>query len=500
MKEKAKAIQIVGTGSGVGKSVIVAGICRMLAQEGYRVAPFKAQNMALNSAVTPDGLEIGRAQAMQAAACGIEPCVDMNPVLLKPTSNVGSQVIVHGKPIGNMSAVEYYKYKSRIWEKVTQSLDRLLAVNDIVVIEGAGSPVEVNLKKHDIVNMRIARHLKCPVLIVGDIDCGGVFAWLLGTLDLMPDVEKKLVKGFIINKFRGDKSLLTGGLKFLERRSGKKVFGVVPYYTDIKLPEEDSLFFDTRKNDKIKKGGLNIVVIKLPHIANFTDFDILERESGVNVCYTLEKKIISKADCIILPGSKNTLADLAFIDRNTIGEMIKKKAARGCGVVGICGGYQMLGGKVIDTLGVENKTVLRGLGLLDIESYFQKEKITVQVEGKSIFKGFPVKGYEIHHGHTRRLNGCKPVFMLNKRGGKKTSVKDGACNSPGNVWGTYVHGAFDCLDFRKSFLNRLRKKRGLPVSKGKDVFFQDEEYDKVASLLRENLNIKSLSGIIHGER
>lgn len=500
MKKKAKAIQIVGTGSGVGKSVLVAGICRMLAQDGYKVAPFKAQNMALNSAVTPEGLEIGRAQAMQAAACGMEPCVDMNPVLLKPTSNVGSQVIVHGKPVGNMSAVEYYKYKPRIWRKVTRSLNRLLVANDIVVIEGAGSPVEVNLKKHDIVNMRIARHLKCPVLIVGDIDRGGVFAWILGTLGLMPDAEKKLIKGFIINKFRGDKSLLTEGLRFLERRSGKKVIGVVPYYTDIKLPEEDSLFFDTRKKDKIKKGRLNIVVIKFPHIANFTDFDILEREPGVNVCYTLEKKMLSKADCIILPGSKNTLADLAFIGRGGIGEMIKKKAARGCDVIGICGGYQMLGRKVIDTLGVENKTVLTGLGLIDIESCFQKEKVTVQVEGKSIANGFPVKGYEIHHGHTRRLNGCKPVFMLNKRDGKKTSVKDGACNSPGNVWGTYIHGVFDCFDFRGDFLNRLRKKKGLPVIKGKDTVFQDEEYDKLASLLRENLNVKLLSGIIHGER
>ncbi|MCK5216052.1 MAG: cobyric acid synthase, partial [Candidatus Omnitrophica bacterium] len=375
MREKAKAIQIVGTGSGVGKSVLVAGICRMLTQEGYKVAPFKAQNMALNSAVTPDGLEIGRAQAMQAAACGIEPCVDMNPVLLKPTSNVGSQVIVHGKPVGNMSAVEYYKYKSQIWGKIKQSLNRLLAANDIVVIEGAGSPVEVNLKKHDIVNMKIARHLKCPVILVGDIDCGGVFAWLLGTLGLMPNAEKKLIKGFIINKFRGDKNLLTGGLRFLERRSGKKVLGVVPYYTDIKLPEEDSLFFDTRKKDRIKKGRLNIVVIKLPHIANFTDFDILEREQGINVCYTLEKKQLSKADCVILPGSKNTLADLAFIGRNGIGEMIKKKAARGCSVVGICGGYQMLGTRIEDPYEVESgHNKVNGLDILKIVTVLEKEK------------------------------------------------------------------------------------------------------------------------------
>lgn len=494
---KAKTIQICGTGSGVGKSVLVAGICRMLAQEGYKVAPFKAQNMALNSAVTPEGLEIGRAQAMQAAACGVKPCVDMNPVLLKPTGNIGSQVIVHGEPVGNMSAVEYYKYKSQIWKKVKKSLYNLLADNDIVVIEGAGSPVEVNLKRHDIVNMRIANLLKCPVLLVGDINCGGVFAWLLGTLSLMPAAEKKLVRGFIINKFRGDKKLLTGGLRFLERKSGKKIIGVVPRYTDIKLPEEDSLFFDRRKKDNIKKGRLNITVVKLPHIANFTDFDILEKESGINVCYTLEKKILSKADCIILPGSKNTLDDLVFINRSGIGEVIKKKAICGCNIVGICGGYQMLGRKVVDSSGVENKAVMGGLGLLDVESYFHQKKNTFQVIGRAFQGGFAVKGYEIHHGLTRRFDGCKPMFLINKRGGRKAVVKDGARNSKGNVWGTYIHGIFDNFYLRRDFLNRLRRKKGMALDSGGNDFEQDKEYDKLSNLLRRNLNMKLLYGIIN---
>lgn len=251
---KAKAIQICGTGSGVGKSVLVAGLCRMFLQDGFKVVPFKAQNMSLNSAVTPEGWEISRAQATQAAACGLEPSVNMNPVLLKPISNVGSQVIVCGRPVGNMSAVQYYRYKSKIFPEVKQSLDKLMRENDIVIIEGAGSPAEVNLKKHDIVNMKIAKLIKSPVFLVGDIDRGGVFAWLLGTIDLLPASEKKLVKGFIINKFRGDKQLLENGLRFLERKSGKKVLGVVPYYKDIKLPEEDSLFFDQVKQKK-KEGA-----------------------------------------------------------------------------------------------------------------------------------------------------------------------------------------------------------------------------------------------------
>jgi len=492
-----KAIQILGTGSGVGKSVLVAGICRILTQDGYKVAPFKAQNMALNSAVTYDGLEIGRAQAMQAAACGVQATVEMNPVLLKPTSNVGSQVIVCGRPVGNMRAVEYYKYKTQVWGKVKQSLLSLLRENDIVVIEGAGSPVEVNLKKYDIVNMRIARFLKCPVLLVGDIDCGGVFAWLLGTLSLLSDQERKLVKGLVINKFRGDQKLLINGLKFLEKKSGKKLLGVVPYYTDINLPEEDSLFFNTRKKDKIKKGRINITVVKLPHIANFTDFSVLEKEPQVNLCYTIEKKLFLKADCIILPGSKNTLFDLNFINSNGIGDAVKKQAGNGCIVVGICGGFQMLGRRVADRLGVENKAVLNGLGLLDIESYFQKKKQVFQSRAKAINAGYTVKGYEIHHGVSRRINGAMPMFLINKRGKTKTVIKDGACNLGKNVWGTYLHGIFDNFCLRRDFLNTLRIKKGLALDTQRDSFEQDKEFDKLAHLLRKNLNMQLLYQIIN---
>ncbi len=525
MRRKAKTIQIVGTGSGVGKSVIVAGLCRIFLQEGYKVAPFKAQNMSLNSAVTPDGLEIGRAQAMQAAACGLEPSVNMNPILLKPTSDVGSQVIVYGKPVGNMTAVQYYKHKSKIFGKVKQSLNRLMQGNDIVVIEGAGSPAEVNLKKHDIVNMKIARLIKSPVLLVGDIDRGGVFAWLLGTFDLLPVVERKLVKGFIINKFRGDKALLENGLRFLARRSGKKVVGVLPYYNDIQLPEEDSLFFDRVKSRRrffeadlivkskggVKKkilfkkpsinkigAGVKIVVVKLPHISNFTDFDILNRERGIVLEYSTDLKTIEKADCIILPGSKNTCADLQFLYDRGIAGLIKKKAGKGNLVVGICGGYQMLGRSIRDFSGVESKNSIEGLGLLDMNTVFDKKKSTFRVEAKDMNNNCLIKGYEIHHGRSK-VN-SPPLFLITKRGNRKVRIKDGAVNHKGNVWGTYIHGIFDNSYFRRNFLNKLREKKGLRVIKDTDEFSREKEYDKLADLLRDNLNMKLLKEIINGRK
>ncbi|MEW6618052.1 MAG: cobyric acid synthase [bacterium] len=496
--KKAKTIQICGTGSAVGKSVLVAGLCRIFLQEGFKVAPFKAQNMALNSAVTQDGLEIGRAQAMQAQACGLKPTVDMNPVLLKPTSNVDSQVIIYGKPIGNMSAFQYYNYKSKIFPQVKESLNRLRQEFDIVVIEGAGSPAEINLKKYDIVNMRIARLIKSPVLLVGDIDRGGIFAWLLGTLQLLSESEKKLVKGFIINKFRGNKALLKNGLRFLEKESGKKVVGVVPYYDDIKLPQEDSLFFDQPKKSRVKEDAIKIVVVRLPHISNFTDFDVFEQEE-VDFEYSVDINDIKKADCIILPGSKNTCDDLEFLYEKGIVEVIKQKAEQGCVIVGICGGYQMLGNNIRDTFGVEGKKSVQGLGLLDMETQFNKEKNTYLVQAKDLTRNLLINGYEIHHGLTK-INGSY-LFLIIKRGDKKVHIKDGAVNYAGNVWGTYIHGLFDNHLFRHNFLNELRKKRGLPIKQVMGEFSQDKEYDKLADLLRENLEmefIKEIIGVYNG--
>ncbi|MCQ9207571.1 MAG: cobyric acid synthase [Omnitrophica bacterium] len=493
----AKSLQICGTGSGVGKSIIVAGLCRIFREQGFKVAPFKAQNMALNSAVTPDGLEIGRAQSMQAAACRIEPTCDMNPVLLKPTSNVGSQVIVHGKPVGNMTAVEYYKYKSKIFGKVKQSLYKLLSENDIVVIEGAGSPAEVNLKKHDIVNMKIARLIKSPVLLVGDIDRGGVFAWLLGTLGLLPEVEKRLLKGFIINKFRGDRSLLKGGLDFLEKNSRKKVVGVVPYYTDIKLPEEDSLFFEQAKQKKrVRNKKIKIVVVKIPHISNFTDFDVFEREKCADLEYSIDLKVIEAADCVILPGTKNTCSDLRFLYGKGIAHIIQKKARENHMVVGICGGYQMLGRKIIDAAGIENKGDIDGLGLLNINTFLERKKATFQVEAKDLATGSLIHGYEIHHGQTKKAGTCPSLFLIEKRGTKDVNLRDGAINKRGNVWGTYIHGIFDNFYFRKSFLNKLCARKGVRYKCAKDDFSQENEFDKLANLLKNNLNMEFLERLL----
>lgn len=489
----AKSLQICGTGSGVGKSVIVAGLCRIFSQQGFKVAPFKAQNMALNSAVTPDGLEIGRAQSMQAAACRIEPTCDMNPVLLKPTSDIGSQVIIHGKPVGNMSATEYYKYKSKIFGKVKHSFYKLISENDIVIIEGAGSPAEVNLKKHDIVNMKIARLTGSPVLLVGDIDRGGVFAWLLGTLDLLPEVERKLFKGFIINKFRGDRHLLQSGLVFLEKTSGKKVVGVLPYYNDIKLPEEDSLFLDQVKRKK--RGGskkIKIVVVKLPHISNFTDFDVFEREQDTDLEYSIDLKVIEAADCVILPGTKNTCADLRFLCEKGITHIIKKKAMQNHTVVGICGGYQMLGRKIVDATGIENKNGIQGLGLLNINTSLKRRKTTFQIEAKDLRTGSLIRGYEIHHGQSKKAGTCPSIFLIEKRGTKKVCLEDGAVNKRGNVWGTYIHGVFDNFCFRESFLNKLFVRKGLKCKCIKDDFSQEREFDKLADLLKNNLDMKFL--------
>jgi len=496
---KAKTIQICGTGSGVGKSIIVAGLCRMFLQDGFRVAPFKAQNMALNSAVTPDNLEIGRAQAMQAAACRIEPTVDINPILLKPTSETGAQVIVQGKPLKNMNVQEYTKYKSQAWKIVKESLQRLISQYDLVVIEGAGSPAEINLKNHDLVNMKIARINNSPVILVGDIDRGGVFAWLIGTLHLLKESEKYLIKGFIINKFRGDKKLLDKGLKFLETQTQKKVVGVIPYFKDIVLPEEDSLFFDIKKETNQHK-EINIAIIKLPHISNFTDFIYLEQEKEISIEYTLDPNKIKNADCIIIPGTKNTISDLKFLSETGLAETIRKKAESGTYIIGICGGYQMLGKRLVDTQKVEStKSVCQGLSLLNVETYFTSEKKTFQVEGTDLKTGLHINGYEIHHGLTKRFADSKPVFLIKKRGSNKVHIEDGTQNHSGKIWGTYIHGLFDNLEFRKGLINQIRKEKGLkPIEEQETVFVQDKEYDKLADLLRLNLNTKILYHILNG--
>ncbi|MFH1128602.1 MAG: cobyric acid synthase, partial [Candidatus Omnitrophota bacterium] len=355
---KSASIQICGTGSGVGKSVIVAALCRIFLQDGYKVAPFKAQNMALNSYVTLDGKEMGRAQVTQAQASGIEPTVDMNPILIKPNSDTGAQIIVRGKPIGNMSVAEYTKYKNSGFGIIRQSLRKLLDEYEVVVMEGAGSPAEINLKSHDIVNLKIAEYAKAAVILVGDIDKGGVFAWIVGTLELLSKKERKMIKGIIINKFRGDKTLLMPGIEFLEKRTGIKVLGIVPYYRDINIPEEDAVPLDSfKEKDGKKEHKLNIDVIYLPHISNFTDFDALEREDDVRLRYVKSPQELEIPDMIIIPGTKNTISDLKYLKKCGLAKKIKSiiNSNRTTTLVGICGGYQMLGNKIFDKDGLESK-------------------------------------------------------------------------------------------------------------------------------------------------
>ena len=510
---RAKTLQICGTGSGVGKSVIVAGLCRIFLQDGFKVCPFKAQNMSLNSFVTKEQGEIGRAQANQAAACRIEPTVDMNPVLIKPTSDIGSQIIVMGKPRGNMKALEYIKHKKYLKNVVRGSFAKLSRAYDIVVIEGAGSPAEINLKRHDLVNMKMARHAKAPVILVGDIDKGGVFAWLVGTLELLSKEERKMIKGIIINKFRGDKTLLAPAVKFLEKRLGIKVLGIVPYFSrhsgipseagkDIKIPEEDSVSLDERmpisKYDTNEK-RIDVAVIKLPHISNFTDFDALEKEDDVVLRYVKNAKELNSPDLIIIPGTKNTIADLKYLKASGLAEKIISRIDCNSStfLLGICGGYQMLGKKICDRCHIEsNSGEIEGLGLLPIHTHLAKDKILSQVKAREVSSGIEISGYEIHHGVSDYKGGLEPFFEILERNGKKIKSFDGFRRKDSRVVGTYIHGLFDTDTFRREFLNKIRQSKGWQPLPQKIHFDPDREFDKLAQLLRENINMKSLYGIV----
>src|SRR3990172_1182622 len=463
----AKAIMIQGTGSHVGKSIITAGICRIFRDMGYKVAPFKAQNMALNSAVAKDGGEIGRAQAIQAEACGIEPSVHMNPVLLKPISDMGSQVIVHGKVVGNMKAREYYAFKNSAWAAVCEGYKKLSKEFDLIIIEGAGSPAEINLKENDIVNMKVAEMTGARVIIVSDIDRGGVFASLIGTIELLTPLERAMVCGFIINKFRGDKTLLEPGLSFIRDRTGVPVLGVVPHIKDMGIGEEDSVGLENTGVRGQRSGGsgvgcahqIKIGVIRLPHISNYTDFDPFQGEPDVQLSYTQRPEEVYGLDLVIIPGSKNTIDDLRFLKNIGLAEAIKEHYREGNHVVGICGGYQMLGCKVSDPCGVETEGASEeGLGLLPVETVLLKDKVTANVEAVgSQQSAVCVKGYEIHMGESAIAGDAKPMFVIRKRNGDAVEIPDGAMTKDGRCWGTYIHGVFDNDEFRRDFLNGIRR-------------------------------------------
>ena len=494
----AKAIMVQGTASNAGKSLLAAALCRIFRQDGYRVAPFKSQNMALNSCITPEGLEMGRAQVMQAQAAGTTPSVRMNPILLKPTNDTGSQVIVNGVPRGTMKAADYFAYKKALVPDIMEAYHSLEEEYDIIVIEGAGSPAEINLQKDDIVNMGMARMARAPVLLCGDIDRGGVFASLYGTIALLPPEEQKLIRGTIINKFRGDVEILRPGLVQLEQLTGKPVLGVVPML-DVDVDDEDSLS-QRLEQRPAKKGLIDIAVIRLPRLSNFTDFNALERMEEVTLRYVRSPKELGKPDLVILPGTKNTMDDLRWLRESGLETVILKHAAAGGAVVGICGGYQMLGRTVSDPEGVEGGGTLPGLGLLPTETVFLGEKTRTRVEGVfttgsglfAALSGVPFAGYEIHMGVTT-IDGSTLVQIKSQTGEEKA---DGCC--AGNVWGSYVHGIFDRASCAQAVVNCLRRARGLEEDATAVDWevYQQQQYDQLAAGVRASLDMQAVYDIL----
>ncbi|WP_303804201.1 cobyric acid synthase [Ruminococcus flavefaciens] len=483
-----KNIMLQGTMSNVGKSFLTAALCRILRQDGYSVAPFKSQNMALNSFITPDGAEIGRAQALQAEAAGIEPSALMNPILLKPTTDVGSQVIVNGKVRGNIRAADYFRHKKELIPDIMTAYNELASQHDIIIIEGAGSPVELNLKADDIVNMGLAELVKSPVLLVGDIDRGGVFAQLIGTLELLENNERDKVKGLVVNKFRGDISLFHDGINILEQRSRKKVAGVIPYI-DCDIEDEDSL--SEKLNSRAAEGVIDIAVIHLPKISNFTDFDVFGQYDSVSVRYVSRPNELGTPDMIIIPGTKSTIADMEWLRQSRLADRIKDCFKAGVPVFGICGGYQIMGRTISDTVGSECGGSISGLGLLDCATEFTAEKCQAQTKGRfchiegffSCLSGAEFYGYEVHMGVTDDL-------------GKALTTQGGSfC---GNAAGCYVHGIFDSAEVSGRLVRALYQCRGLTYS-GEAVDrrkYRDIQLDLLADNVRKNLDMELIYRII----
>lgn len=490
-----KVIMVQGTMSNVGKSLVVAALCRIFKQDGYKVAPFKSQNMALNSFITEDGLEMGRAQVMQAEAAGIKPDVRMNPILLKPTNDIGSQVIVNGEILGNMPAREYFAYKHKLIPDIMKAYNELAEANDIIVIEGAGSPAEVNLKSDDIVNMGMAKMVNSPVLLVGDIDRGGVFAQLIGTVNLLEDDERQLVKGLIINKFRGDKTILDPGIDIIEEKSGIPVVGVTPYI-NVDIEDEDSLsdrIVPTREADLI-----DIAVVRLPRISNFTDLNAFEMIPGVSVRYCKNAAELRDPDMVVIPGSKNTISDVLWMRQNGLEAEILKLAGKGKVIFGICGGYQILGESLSDPLGIETLGQVRGMGLLPIETVFMEEKTRTRVSGDFIDDSLSgsINGYEIHMGESTLREGAQPLLRITDSVTGETKL-DGARS--GNVYGTYVHGIFDGDGVAASVVDILAAKKGISIDTSLSMSYdeyKETQYDLLAESLRESLDMEAIYQIL----
>jgi adenosylcobyric acid synthase len=488
---KGTPLMIQGTHSDAGKSAVVTALCRIFAREGHKTAPFKSQNMALNSYITKDGKEIGRAQGVQAEAAGVVATTDMNPILIKPTGDYQSQIVVNGKPLRNMKAGVYRQdFYEKGLQVITESYFRLQREYEIIVIEGAGSPAEVNLNDRELVNMRIARLTNAPVILVGDIEKGGVFASLVGTLQLLEEDDRKRVIGVVINKFRGDVSLLEPGLEWFEAYTGVPVLGVIPFVTGLHIEAEDSVVLDSFSKIIDETKDLDIAVIRFPYISNFTDMDPLFSEEDCHVRYVQKAEELGKPDLVILPGSKNTLSDLLFLHESGLGNRIQTLAEHRTQVIGICGGYQMLGEVVVDEYEVESSLkVVSGLGLIPMKTHMAEEKKTVLSEGMLAFEGkhFSIKGYEIHMGVSRAHDGedVMPFVVLADR-------TDGV--QIDNIIGTYFHGIFHNDGFREELLNTLRRKKGLSPITNRLSFDRKREdsFDRLADVVSKHLSMERI--------
>jgi adenosylcobyric acid synthase len=499
----AKVLMVQGTSSSVGKSLLVTALCRLFARRGIRTAPFKAQNMSNNAAVCADGTEIGRSQAVQAIAAVVEPTAEMNPILLKPESNARSQVIVMGRPWLTLAAGEYYRHKAALWPVVTTALDRLRAAYELVVIEGAGSPAELNLRSVDIVNMAVAHYAGAPVLLVGDIDRGGVFAQLLGTLWLLTPEERALVRGLVVNKFRGDLTLFAEGIRILEERSALPVLGVVPFIPDLQIPEEDAATLEASGlTPPMNPARIDLAVIRLPRIANFDDFPPLATEEGVQVRYVNSCAMLRQPHAVILPGTKSTIADLLWLRAQGLDQAIRALAATGTAVVGICGGYQMLGSSIHDPEGVESpQPETAGLGLLPVDTVFERVKATHQAEARILggpgwlatLQGQTIQGYEIHMGRTTSQ---QPWLKVTRRSNTPASLADGAVAAEGRVWGCYLHGLFANTALRRAWLASLGW--GGPAEPTGPAAGLPAALDTLASQVAASLDIPQLEAIIWG--
>lgn len=487
--------------SNAGKSLFTAGLCRIFKQDGYKTAPFKSQNMALNSYITGEGLEMGRAQVVQAEAAGQEPSVLMNPILLKPTNDKGSQVIVNGEVLGNMNAADYFKYKPNLIPDIMKAYHCLDETNDVIVIEGAGSPAEINLRDDDIVNMGMAKMAKAPVLLVADIDRGGVFAAIYGTVMLLEEDERKLIKGIVINKFRGDVEILKPGLRMIEEKVNIPVIGVVPYLR-IDIEDEDSL--SERLDSERTVEVVDIAVIRLPRMSNFTDFNVFELIPGVSVRYVKSEAELKNPDLIILPGTKNTMGDLKWLRQNGLEAKIKKMADQGTVIFGVCGGYQMLGLTLEDPYNVEEGGSITGMGLLDVKTTFSEQKTRTQVSGifspiagvLSKLSNIPFSGYEIHMGVTE-IGNAEPLTIIDHVSGQVLHKMEGTKKS--NIMGSYVHGIFDEEGVAATIVECLLNKKGLESSSLQMLSFKqykEQQYDLLAEEIRKNVDMAMIYQIL----